>query len=339
MMYKHILISVVLVIGVVVPNRFLYSQVQSSKSLTVGNKFIYVRVVGQESKGFYEQVTRDTIVNEHRYAVVFSSFDNSTRLERSDEHAIYILDGTGKEHVALWLTTKLRAGEPLGGLAMYGIGAEGASYIITTVYPPRKTFDTTFAFGAVLRATTPPASSSSVSLNMFYSINYASMFGLLDWQAGAPGTSAKNRNAVGLIGAIVNGKVYGDTTILPTLPKPVVSSNSDQNRFNPRDGVSFQAGQVAIGTGNRRAAPSVITTNGMTFTYTAPRDNNSTKILIFNEQGSQFIASVTEKNRAKGTHILSWNGKTYNGQEVKTGNYLALLVMNDIEVGRLVVTK
>lgn len=297
----------------------LHTQERLFKSLTVGNKFVYVRVAGKTIRGFYEHVRGDTIVQNQRYALLYSSLDKTTRLERSDEQAIYVLERSGKERVMLGLKIKNHTGDTLVNLSFYDIGKSSTEYSVGLISPPQESFDVGFAL------TLPLTPIGSDNQRLRYILRYGHQFGLIQWEE--QHIVGKGKQAVGLVGAVINGKVYGDTAVYPEPPNEPKAMQTQ--RHDVKQGVTFRES-------NGKPDPA---SNAVQFSYSIPRSGNHVQILIFSQKGDAYITSLIRKAQKKGEYSTTWDGKDYRGKEAKAGHYLALLVMNDVEVGRLTIKK
>ncbi len=82
----------------------IFCQEQPLKSLTKGNRFVYHFSAWNASGfpleqyfDFYEEVVGDTIIQGKKYAKVFSTFNNSVRIERSDSNTVFLWNGTQED--------------------------------------------------------------------------------------------------------------------------------------------------------------------------------------------------------------------------------------------------
>jgi hypothetical protein len=294
------------------------------KALRVGNKFVYLRVAGKTPLSFYEVVERDTLVREQRYAVIFSSLDGTRRLERSDEFGLYTFDTlTREEKASFWFVQKLRQNDTLRQLAPFGIGSLSTLYRIDAVQAPEPLFNLGFAYSVPLT----PLNASQREPRLRYNLQYAHQLGVIQWSQYS--LDSKKSVEMYLTGAIVEGKIYGDTTLIPPVRQEIAAPVARQ--YNVKEGVALiQKNQ----SGARSALP-----NSVQVSYTLPRDGNFVKLLIFNESGTSFIASLSQRHERKGDYTITWDGKNHRGDVAQHGTYLALLLSNDVEIARTFLTK
>jgi hypothetical protein len=294
------------------------------KSLNVGNKFVYLRLTDKSPSSFYEIVERDTLLKEQRYAVVFSSLDGSRRLERSDEFGLYTFDmATREEKVSFWFVQKLRQNDTLRQIAPFGIGTPSTLYRIDAVQAPERLFDLGFAYSVPLTA----LNGSPKERRLRYKLQYAHQLGIIQWSQYS--LDSKNSNELYLMGAIVASKVYGDTMLISPRQREVVFPAS--RRYDVKEGVTLiqQSQTMARST----------LSSSVQISYTLPRDGCTVRLLIFNESGTSFIASLSQRHERKGSYSITWDGNNHRGNATQHGTYLALLLSNDVELARTFLTK
>ncbi len=189
------------------------------KDLTVGNRFIYLVSGSPLGKFlFYEEVQRDTIIRGLKYGIVFNSFDKGSRLERSNDSTIVVYNTQSQKeeivhcmkggcHIAPWLIfggiENSNLYNTIGDSAARVGKIEGADYV-----PPALPVGFSASQTILLFDYVKPFGVKNITYAYRYSSN--------------PRSSPFNRhpvpvyimidNSVEIVGALIQGQVFGDTT-------------------------------------------------------------------------------------------------------------------------------
>lgn len=210
----------------------IFCQEQPLKSLIKGNRFVY-RFSAWNASGFPldqyfdfdEEVVGDTVIQGKKYARVYSTFDNSVRIERSDSSTVFLWNGT-QENTAY--TSNYKTGDTVRWLgylftpSLFRVVSTTASGSITNLgdYSFIDTDDAVYPRYPYPGIPRFYFSLSKKNLGLL-EIGYASSSSIRISASWSKGTSLK--------GAIINGMVYGDTATAPLpyagLPDTSIAAN------------------------------------------------------------------------------------------------------------------
>lgn len=219
MRYRIVIVCIMLL-----SNIRIFAQEQELKSLTKGNRFVYSYYAYQISGfpvnqyfDFQEDVVGDTMILGKKYAKVISTFNNSLRLERSDKNALYLWDST-EEHVVY------RSNYEVGDTVRWHsfLFTPDLFRIVT-----KRSRDTSRSVGSYSSINTDDALNPRFPFpgipQFSFGINSDALGLIFIHYASSPyiRPSATWSNNVSLKGGLINGKVFGDTT----LKRPFVGLN------------------------------------------------------------------------------------------------------------------
>lgn len=285
----------------------LPSNAQNTKpfrSLAVGNKFVYSEYRADfEFARHYEQVLRDTIIDNKRYAVVLSSIFGGSitmRLERSDESKIYVYQN-GKEEVAH--NFYLKIGDTVQANLM---GANYSNVVVTSV---------SRSFNSVTADSTVSFSSTSYPNTSFI---YAQRrgFSTINRTSNVPSGIYSMR----WVGSVIDGQVIGDISLGRWTP---ASSNA----------VTLTSSVTAL----TLAVPNPFATSTR-LNYTLTR-TASVSALVYASDGVRVATLLPTTTQIAGDYTVEWNGISSIGSAVAAGQYFVALFVDDKQVGSIAVVK
>jgi hypothetical protein len=305
------------------------------RSLTPGNLFVYSppsRAVLPFPPGIprraHERVLRDTLINNKRYGVVYSSITNSTRLERSDSTTIYELRN-GQEIITHNLNWK--EGDTIRFKFLWH-GCDTCRYRIAGKNSYYNTFfkDSTYRFFLeFLPSQGPPPPYTYIP----YTALYGAKYGLrqLDTGAADPRGGASNTmiDASALDGSYIDGVLDRDTnTVITSVQQPAASAQQTQQQpFSAARAVSVPVSFSAQHPFSEQTQLS----------YTLP-SSGAVEIAVYSMQGIRLTTLRKERQQA-GAHNVLWNGKSSEGADAPSGTYFFVLYFNDQQAGELQVVK
>ncbi len=181
------------------------------RDLTVGNRFVYNLCLidtydpsyysGAICWGgnFYEDVLRDTVIQDIRYAIVYNSYDRVTRLERSDDSVIYTYKAGQEEKTYRFniSTNETMFAQPISSI--------GLDIYVSSVEYSFGNADTTISISMNSKGINILHSSSCIIRKKYGLVNAESYF------SGHP--AGMYRHTMSLVGARIKGEITGDTAL------------------------------------------------------------------------------------------------------------------------------
>lgn len=232
------------------------------------------------------------------YAVIRTRPTNQERLERSDERGIYEYRSGKEERI---FSFEAKAGDSLAW-------TDGTSPESRTARLIIRESGIQTVLGEKVRAVTG---------NYAYRQGgtgggmYAERFGFAS--SLLFGNGPRTNRSIQLRGAVLQGRVYGDTTtVLPPRPKkaPIaVFSTTMSNIISPNTNLQFYL-------------PDTVTVS----------------IWIFTKQNRLVRKIIDNALMAEGDNTVSWNGTNDDGRYVSPGEYWCILMMNGRETDRIELT-
>lgn len=301
---KSFIISLALL---VLPSLALAQQPTPFRDLTIGNRFVYFAqqgLVGAVTPDpfrrdtifrYYEQVMADTLINTIRYAVVYSSFDRTTRFERSDDTATFVWNN-GVETLAHNWNVKNGDSINLSFLGLqYNKRVSGASRGISQ--PDGETL-TDYSLGSYQYS----------GYNGFVVVVYRKKLGLTqaDIYIQHPRFGLQTAYYRHFQGAVIKGTVIGDTA----------------TRWIITD---VNGNQIPIVTALKNI-PNPFT-ESVNLEYSLVSTVQDVELHITSTTG-ETIATFKQGAKASGKYAVEWNGKTADGRDVPQGAYIVSLVVN-----------
>jgi hypothetical protein len=195
---KTLFCCLLLIIG------FTTLHAQPMRDLTVGNKFVYriVQLIYPTVQSdtlpgiYYEQVIRDTVLDSKVYAVVYNSFERSTRFERSNDTAIYVWRNGKEEQLYSW---NVKNGD------LFKFTFLGLTYQSNVAETERVIVSNQPVLGFNLYYNNSSG---------FISITFVQRYGLT--QASTYTRNIRREVDRNLIGVLIQGQVTGDTALYKT---------------------------------------------------------------------------------------------------------------------------
>jgi hypothetical protein len=299
------------------------------KSLTIGNKFIYGNGQSSYVRGdalrYIETVLRDTLIGTTRYGVVHSTYDNSTRLERSDANTIYVYRNGREEIVHSWNS---KVGDSIG-INIFGFGCASCRYPISILnkrYESQYILDTIFSL-EIKRSTLP----APLGEKPIY-IGSRRIYGVNDLEIGPMGIGTWRK--VFLQGAIIDGKVYSDTTstIVIVNVQDQAAQTIAQRSIQTQAPPSTLQGVASL----RTLAPNPFSAS-VTIEYDLFQAA-ATEAVVYSTDGLR-ITTLKREQEPSGNHSVQWNGKSATGEIAANGAYLISFFINNELLGTVKVVK
>lgn len=303
---KRILIFILLVLASIP----LQAQQQKVfKSLTVGNRFVYVYYSVMRTftpkdtiYRYYEDVVRDTIINGKKYAVVFSSFDNSIHFERSDENSLYFWRD---HHEELVHSLNFKQDD---SVRFSFLGFNNNLQQAFTVIRPE-------------RGTNPQTGNARLVYSMNYHwnnlssddvlVSYAQPRGIiqLDYYSNSP-RSGPSREVTRIFqGGIIDGVVVQDTN---STRRVIVGVNGEE---------------IPIGRSIATLSQPNPFTESVDFSYALPAAAQNVELRIYSSSGT-ILGVLRRGAQGTGKHTIDWNGKAGDGADVPAGAYFVALYVD-----------
>jgi hypothetical protein len=299
---KSFIISFALLL---LPSLALAQQASIFRDLTVGNRFVYFarpryyELDKPRSRDttyrYYEQVMADTLINTIRYAVVYSSFDRTTRFERSDDTATFVWNNGIETLTHNW---NVKNGDSINLSFLGFIYKSVASSVekaisqpdgeqVVGFYLPRYVYNGYNGF--INMAYRKKLGLTQVDIYIIHP-----RYGLL---------AALDRD---FQGAIIRGTVIGDTSLRTTV-------------------VSVDGSEVPITT-SLANIPNPFS-ESVNLEYSIASAVQDVELRITATTG-ETIAAFKQGAKASGKYTVEWNGKTADGRDVPQGAYIVSLVVN-----------
>jgi hypothetical protein len=251
------------------------AQSGAAKSLEIGNKWIYeYSEEGSPDKPLYEVVTDDTTFSDKTYAVVrLSPF--SSEFQRSDSIRIYRYSPFDSSESVL-CDFSAKVGDILGSRRVTNVHSQeywGKSRIFVHLL--------------------------SSTINSYLGSTYAEGIGLISYSGDAHGHPPYSKR---LIGAVLDGIVYGDTTLTSInepsrngAPSTITLRQNYPNPFNAQTRIEFFLPAAGL-----------------------------VQMQVFDVTGSQ-IRQLLESYHTAGMHTIAWDGTNDRGTPCASGLYLLRL--------------
>lgn len=194
---------------------FLHSQV--FRDLTVGNKFVYeykqtfgIRTITHNT--LYEEIIGDTVIDGKKYAIIYSSGNRTNRFERSDDNAVYIVEN-GTERIGHRYNLPIRA-STIANIAIDSVywtpfGGVNSGSPLFSMMPINRIEQRVIEGDTVLYAERVP---THQNVFWIYKKPYG-VFSVNIYPAVSRTPNQYETSKMELRGAVINGKVIGDTSI------------------------------------------------------------------------------------------------------------------------------
>jgi hypothetical protein len=239
---------------------------------------------------FYEEIRKDTLIQNKRFAVIFNSFLNSFRYERADISNIYEWTN-GQERLKL---------------SLYSQRNDTVYNFLST---PIRLENFTFRFIGNSGGNSPSGSFIRNDSTLYIrSLRDTTVFGLFSRIFGLRESAITYRSGlrIGLFlhAARIDGRLYGDTLFgLRTS----VSQNGDTpvslaapNPFSEQMQYGFQLYAAA-----------------------------SVSVAVINTENGKIIRSLSAQELANGKHTYTWDGKDDSGKAAPAGAYIVQVYANN----------
>lgn len=312
---------------------------QPFKDLTIGNRFVYALSIHRYPQfkpetvhRYTDTIIRDTLINSARYAVIFSTFDNSLRYERSNDTAVFIWQN-GKEQLQYNWNIKNKDSINFSHLGLnYNGLVFSPEYLVSRAVNDPIPGDTSFTFdfgtsyydGIPLTVDGQSTALKGSPTGTF--VVFRKVLGLTQAELSVDQTSlyplGLDKNSFfrvyrNLQGAVIRGVVFRDTNatsqnILPVQEIPVLATTL-KNIPNPF-------------------------TESVNLEYSLASAAQDVEIHITGMSG-ETLAILKHGAQATGMHSIEWNGKTADGRDVPQGAYIVSLYVSGRKSGDTKVIK
>lgn len=282
----------------------VYSQSDTScVSLSVGNKYYWFSgwFTGGQNEGldprmnqyFYEEIRKDTLIQNKRFAVIFNSLGNQQRYERADQRNLYEwVNGQERKKMSL----DIREND-----IVFNLMTSSSRVMLFGNY--------TFIWAAQRSIDSPNISFANTdSSYVMRSTQDSNIIGIFSRKFGLRESAITYRSGlrIGLFlhAARIDGRLYGDTLFgLRTS----VSQNGDTpvslaapNPFSEQMQYGFQLYAAA-----------------------------SVSVAVINTENGKIIRSLSAQELANGKHTYTWDGKDDSGKAAPAGAYIVQVYANN----------
>jgi hypothetical protein len=296
--------------------------------LTVGNRYVYALDIHRYPQfkpdtihRYTETVVRDTLINGTRYAVIFSTFENGLRYERSNDTAMFVWKN-GREQ--LQYNWNIKNGDSIN-FSHLGWTHRGIASLVDR---------------SPATSTSNPFPGDSLLAYLMGSGIYDGQPPTVDGQSaalkGSPmGTFVVFRKALGITqaeiylsqnslfalgldknsffriyrnlqGAVIRGILFGDT-------------NSTAKNISPVQEIPILATAL-------KNIPNPFT-ESVSLEYTLASAAPDVELRVTGMNG-ETLAVLKHGAQGTGKHSIEWNGKTTDGRDVPQGAYMVSLYVN-----------
>jgi hypothetical protein len=303
---KRILIFILLVLASM---PLQAQQPRVFKSLTVGNRFVYVYYSimrtfppKDTTYRYYEDVVRDTTINGKKYAVVFSSFDNSIRFERSDENNLYVWQNNQE-------------------ILLHSLNFQQGDSVRFSFLGFNSNLQQAFAVVRPEKSTNPQTGNDRLVYSMNYHwnnlssddalVSYAQLRGLiqLDYYSNSLRSGPKLEVTRLFQGGVIDGVVVQDTT---STRRAIVGVNGEE---------------IPIGRSIATLSQPNPFTESVDFSYALPAAAQNVELRIYSASGTT-LGVLRHGAQSTGKHTIDWNGKAADGTDVPSGTYFVALYVD-----------